>query len=123
MARLCEGAAAVGKRTAAGDGPGRNQIIGRRASSAAGDHWKRLLRRPRAPERLDAVAFVAELNRRLLADPGWREDTRFVVAADPDGGVAGSTWEGPEAMKPVVARIVKSTLGEFAIEQPFLFDR
>ncbi len=73
--------------------------------------------------RLDAVAFVAELNRRLLADPAWREGTRFIVATDADGGVAGSTWEGPEAMKPVIARIVKSTLAEFAVEQPFLFDR
>lgn len=114
----------MGKRAATGDVPERNQGTGRRATSAAGDHWKRLLRRaPRAPERLDASAFVAELNRRLLADPGWREGTCFVVAADPDGGAAGSTWEGPESMKPVIARIVKSTLGEFAIEQPFLFDR
>jgi len=114
----------VGKRAAPGDGPGRNQTTGRRASSAAGDHWKRLLRRPpRAPERLDATAFVAELNRRLFADPSWREGTRFIVAADPDGGVADSTWEGPESMKPVIARIVKGTIGEFAIERPFLFDR
>jgi hypothetical protein len=114
----------VVKRTAPGDGPGRNQSGARRAPSAAGDHWKRLLwRAPRAPERLDAVAFVAELNRRLLADPCRHEGTRFIVAADPDGGVAGSTWEGPESMKPVIARIVKSTLGEFAVEQPFLFDR
>ena len=114
----------MGKRTATGVVPERNEATGGRAASAAGNHWKRLLRRaPRPPERLDADAFVAELNRRLLADPGWREGTRFIVAADPDGGVAGSTWEGPESMKPVIARIVKSTLGEFAIEQPFLFDR
>jgi hypothetical protein len=114
----------VVKRAATGGGPARNQSGGRRAPSAAGDHWKRLLRRaPRAPQRLDSVAFVAELNRRLLADPCRREDTRFIVAADGDGGVAGSTWEGPESMKPVIARIVKSTLAEFAVEQPFLFDR
>ena len=109
MPRLCEGAAAVVKRAATGDSPGRNQSSTRRA--------------PRVPERLDAVAFVAELNRRLLADPGRREGTRFIVATDADGGVAGSTWEGPESMKPVIARIVRSTLGEFAVEQPFLFDR
>jgi hypothetical protein len=114
----------VGKRAATGDGPMRNQTAGRRTASAAGDHWKRLLRRaPRAPEPLDAAAFVAELNRRLFADSGWREGTRFVVTAAADGAVAGSTWEGPEAMKPVVARIVRSALGEFAVEQPFLFDR
>ena len=53
----------------------------RRSSSASSDHWKRLLRRPpREPVALDAQAFVDELNRRLRADPAWREDTRFVVA-------------------------------------------
>jgi hypothetical protein len=114
----------VGKRAATGDGPGRDQGIGPRAPSAAGDHWKRLLRRPpRPPVPLDTLAFVTELNRRLVADPGWREGTRFIVAAAADGGVAGSTWEGPESMTPVVARIVQSTLDEFAIEQPFLLDR
>lgn len=114
----------MGKRAATGSGPERDQSISRRTQSAAGDHWKRLLRRtPRAPVPVDAVAFVAELNRRLVADPGWREGTRFIVAAAAEGGVAGSTWEGPESMTPVIARIVQSTLGEFAIEQPFLLDR
>jgi hypothetical protein len=114
----------VGKRAATGGSPGRNPGVVRRTPSAAGDHWKRLLRRaPRAPEAVDAVAFVAELNRRLRADPAWREGTRFIVAADAEGSAAGSTWEGPESMKPVVARIVQSTIGEFAIEQPFLIDR
>ena len=69
---------------------------------------------------LDAQAFVDELNRRLRADPAWREDTRFVVASD-EGHTP--TWEGPESMKPVVARIVKSVVGEFEAERPFLFDR
>jgi hypothetical protein len=114
----------VGKRAVAGIGPGQDRSTSRRAASAAGDHWKRLLRRaPRMPVAIDAESFVAELNRRLRAEPAWREDTRFVVAAGADGRVAGSTWEGPEAMKPVVARIVQGALGEFAIEQPFLFDR
>ena len=82
-----------------------------------------MLRRPaREPIALDARAFVDELNRRLRADPGWREDTRFVVATGGDG-IAASTWEGPESMKPVVARIVKSVIGEFETERPFLFDR
>lgn len=114
----------MGKRLAAGTGPARERSAGRRSPSAASDHWKRLLRRtPRAPVPVDAIAFVAELNRRLLADPGWREGTRFVVAADAVDGVAGSTWEGPEAMKPVIARIVQGAIGEFAIDQPFLLDR
>jgi hypothetical protein len=72
---------------------------------------------------LDAQAFVDELNRRLRADPAWREDTRFVVVRGGGGGVAASTWEGPDSMRPVVARIVKSLVGEFEAEQPFLFDR
>ena len=76
-----------------------------------------------SPSRSIAQAFVAELNRRLRADSAWREDTRFVVALGADGAVAGTTWEGPESMKPVVARIVKSVIGEFEAEQPFLFDR
>lgn len=93
-------------------------------SSASNDHWKRLLRRPpRASLPLDAAAFVAELNRRLRADPAWREDTCFVVVADADGRVAGSTWQGPDSMKAVVARVVTGAIGEFEIEQPFLFDR
>ena len=80
------------------------------------------MRRPgRAPVALDTPAFVDELNRRLRADPAWREDTRFVAGSDEHGGAP--TWEGPEAMKPVIARIVKSVIGEFEADQPFLFDR
>jgi hypothetical protein len=71
---------------------------------------------------LDAQAFVDELNRRLRADPAWRADTRFVVTSSA-GSADAPTWEGPESMKPVVARIVKSVIGEFEAEQPFLFDR
>lgn len=72
---------------------------------------------------LDPDAFVAELNRRLRADGSSREDTRFVLAHDAAGSVIGTTWEGPETMKPVIARIVKSAIGEFDAGQPFLFDR
>jgi len=71
---------------------------------------------------LDAQAFVDELNRRLRADPAWRDDTRFVVTTG-EGNADAPTWEGPESMKPVVARIVKSVIGEFEAERPFLFDR
>ena len=71
---------------------------------------------------LDALACVDELNRRLRADPAWRDDTRFVVASS-EGSDDAPTWEGPESMKPVVARIVKSVIGEFEAERPFLFDR
>ena len=81
-----------------------------------------LRRPPREPVALDAQAFVAELNRRLRADPAWRDDTRFVVTSS-EGSADAPTWEGPESMKPVVARIVKSVIGEFEAERPFLFDR
>ena len=80
-------------------------------------------RPPREPVALDAQAYVDELNRRLRADASWREDTRFVVGAAQDGRTGAPTWEGPEVMKPVIARIVKSVIGEFEAEQPFLFDR
>jgi hypothetical protein len=113
----------VAKQSATGAGAAREGRTARRSSTASSDHWKRLLRRPpRQPVALDAQAFVDELNRRLRADPAWREDTRFVVATGAEGAAA-STWEGPDSMKPVVARIVKSLIGEFETEQPFLFDR
>jgi hypothetical protein len=113
----------VVKQTASGAARAREASGRRRSSSASSDHWKRLLRRPaREPVALDAQGFVDELNRRLRADPAWRDDTRFVVARSEGGGDA-PTWEGPESMKPVVARIVKSVIGEFEAERPFLFDR
>jgi hypothetical protein len=114
----------VGKRRANGGEPAQSDGVVRRSSNASSDHWKRLLRRPpRGPVPVGAEAFVDELNRRLRADPAWREDTRFVVSVDAHGRVDGSTWEGPESMKPVVARIVKSVIGEFEMELPFQFDR
>ena len=70
---------------------------------------------------LDAQAFVDELNRRLRADPAWRDDTRFVVASS-EGSDDAPTWEGPESMKPVVARIVKSVIGEFRVHYAGFFD-
>jgi hypothetical protein len=113
----------VVKPTASDALPAREASRVRRSSSAGSDHWKRLLRRPaREPVALDAQSFVDELNRRLRADPAWRDDTRFVVACAP-GHADAPTWEGPESMKPVVARIVKSVIGEFEAERPFLFDR
>ncbi len=114
----------MAKQTVPGVHRPRERATGRRPSSASSDHWKRLLRRPpREPVALDPDALVDELNRRLRADASWREDTRFVLAHDDAGGVIGTTWEGPEAMKPVIARIVKSVIGEFDTGQPFLFDR
>lgn len=111
------------KQTASGAGLAPEGSGGRRSSRASSDHWKRLLRRPaRAPVALGSQEFVDELNLRLRADPSWREDTRFVVAGS-DKGPGTPTWEGPESMKPVIARIVKSVIGEFEAAQPFLFDR
>ena len=109
----------VVKPSAIGTGRARESSAGRRPSSASSDHWKGLLRRPpREPVALDAQAYVEELNRRLQADSAWSEDTRFIL-----GPRGEPTWDGPETMKPVVARIVKSMVGEYETEQPFLFDR
>jgi hypothetical protein len=114
----------VAKHPATGAAGTPDAAPGRRPASASSDHWKRLLRQPpRVPVALAPDAFVAELNRRLHADPSVPDDTRFVVAVAEDGHVVGTTWEGPEAMKPAVARIVKSVIGEYEAEQPFLFDR
>lgn len=114
--------ASFAKRTTSASAPTPEDAAPR--TDRASEHWKRLLRRPaRAPRSVDAAAFVDELNRRLRADPAWRADTRFVVAAAVDGTGAGPTREGPASMQPVVARIVKSVIGELESEQPFLFDR
>jgi hypothetical protein len=95
-----------------------------RSSSASSDHWKRLLRRPpREPIELGPEAFVDELNRRLHADSACDRDTCFVVVTDDEGQVVGTTWRGPDAMKPVIARIVKSVIGEYEAGGPFIFDR
>ena len=114
----------MAKHSDTGVGRARHSATGRRPSSASSDHWKRLLRRPpREPVALDPHEFVDELNRRLHADPAFRDGTRFVVAHGDDGRVVATTWEGPDAMKPVIARIVKSVIGEYEAGQPFVFDR
>jgi hypothetical protein len=114
----------VAKQPAIGIAGTPEGVPGRRPSSASSDHWKRLLRRPpHVPVTLAPDAFVDELNRRLHADRSASDDTRFVVALGDDGGVVGTTWEGPAAMKPIVARIVNSVIGEYEAGQPFIFDR
>ena len=70
-------------------------------------------------------AYIAELNRRLQADPDYREGTRFVAIPEDQQERArgGSTWVGPDDMLPVIVRIVKDTAGEFQIEHPFVAER
>ena len=87
------------------------------------NHWKQLLRAPKAPVPVSSAEFVAELNRRLRADVCYREGTRFIVASADDTWPGGSTWEGPDAMKPVVFRIVQSAVEEFDVALPFFSDR
>jgi hypothetical protein len=114
----------VAKQSAHVVGQTRGNAPGRRPSSASSDHWKRLLRRPPSePVALAPDAFVEELNRRLRADPAFRGDTAFVVEIDAGGRVVATTWQGPEAMKPVIARIVKGVIGEYECGQPFVYDR
>ncbi|MEO6362474.1 MAG: hypothetical protein ABIO71_04535 [Caldimonas sp.] len=88
-----------------------------------GDHWKQLLQPPKQAVPVSVQEFVDEANRRLRADACFREGTRFVVAPAEDDPPGGSTWEGPEAMKPVVFRIVQELSSEFAVELPFRSDR
>jgi hypothetical protein len=105
-------------------GQARNGASGRRPSSASSDHWKRLLRRPaREPIELAPQAFVDELNRRLRTDSAFDGGSCFVVETDGAGRVVATTWRGPEAMKPVIARIVNSVIGEYECGQPFICDR
>ncbi len=87
------------------------------------NHWKKLLRAPKTPVPVSTAEFVAELNRRLRADPCYREGTRFIVASADDTRPGGSTWEGPESMKPAVVRIVQEAVGEYEVELPFFSDR
>ncbi|MEO7057478.1 MAG: hypothetical protein ABI281_00345 [Caldimonas sp.] len=87
------------------------------------DHWKKLLRPARAPVPISVPEFVAELNRRLRADANYRDGTRFIVATGDDTWPGGSTWEGPESMKPVVYRIVQGAVADFEVELPFFSDR
>ena len=95
----------------------------RRSATASGEHWKRLLRGPPKAVPVSVDEFVDELNRRLFADSCYQDDTRFVAVTGPDGRPGGSTWEGPESMKPVVSRIVKGAVGEFDVGLPFFADR
>ena len=95
----------------------------RRSATASGEHWKRLLRAPPKAVPVSVDEFVDELNRRLFADSCYREDTRFVVLEAGDGRPGGTTWEGPESMKPVVSRIVKGAVVEYDVGLPFYADR
>ena len=114
----------MAKPSAPAVGRTRGGAPGRRSSSASSDHWKRLLRRPpREPVELEPHAFVDELNRRLRADSAFDGESCFVVDIDSAGNVVATTWQGPEAMKPVIARIVKSVIGEYECGQPFVYDR
>ena len=101
------------------DGAGAAAAVARTQS----DHWKKLLRGPKEPVRIGVADFVVELNRRLRADPCFRDGTRFIVASADDTRPGGPTWEGPEAMKPLVVRIVQGAVGEFEVEHPFFSDR
>lgn len=112
----------VAKQTTSGaDAPQGSRT--RRSATASGEHWKRLLRGPAKAVPVSIDEFVDELNRRLFADSCYQDDTRFVVVAGENGQPGGSSWEGPESMKPVVSRIVKSAVTEFDVGLPFFADR
>ena len=74
---------------------------------------------------LTNAQYIAELNRRLRADPAWQPGVEFVAIPpqDQERARGGSTWVGPDDMLPVIVRIVKDTAGEFQIEHPFVAER
>ena len=75
--------------------------------------------------RLTNDAYVAELNRRLQAEPGWKPGTHFVAIPDDaqEAARGGSTWVGPDDMLPTVLRVVKDTAGQFELAHPFVAER
>jgi hypothetical protein len=113
----------VAKQTTSGAGSAAQGGKPRRSATASGEHWKRLLRAPPKAVPVSVDEFVDELNRRLFADSCYQEDTRFVAVAGDDGRPGGTSWEGPESMKPVVSRIVKSAVVEYDVGLPFYADR
>ncbi len=113
----------VAKQTTSGAGRGPQDSKPRRSATACGEHWKRLLRAPPKAVPVSVDEFVDELNRRLFADSCYREDTRFVAIAAEGSLPGGTTWEGPESMKPVVSRIVKGAVVEYDVGLPFNADR
>ena len=113
----------VAKQTTSGAGGSLQGSKPRRSATASGEHWKRLLRAPPKAVPVSVDEFVDELNRRLVADSCYREDTRFVPLPGEGGRPGGTTWEGPESMKPVVSRIVKAAVVEYDVGLPFYADR
>lgn len=113
----------MAKHTTSGAGGSLQGSKPRRSATASGEHWKRLLRAPPKALPVSVDEFVHELNRRLSADPFYQDDTRFVAVPAARGLPGGTTWEGPESMKPVVSRIVQAAVVEYDVGLPFYADR
>jgi len=113
----------VAKQTTSGAGGSLHGSKPRRSATASGEHWKRLLRTPPKAVPVGLDEFVHELNRRLFADSCYQGDTRFVAVPAERGLPGGTTWEGPESMKPVVSRIVQAAVVEYDVGLPFYADR
>jgi hypothetical protein len=79
--------------------------------------------RPKPPVRLSVGEFVSEANRLLRADRAWVAGTRFVVCTTGNGADGEPSWEGPEAMRPLIQRIVKDMTTRFELPVPFRIDR
>ena len=79
--------------------------------------------RPKPPVPLSVDDFVDEANKRLCADRAWVPGTRFVVAAPRAPGVGEPSWEGPEAMRPLIQRIVQDMTTRYESPVPFRIDR
>jgi len=78
--------------------------------------------RPSPPIRLSVSEFVMEANRRLCADKANIEGTRFIVIQRA-GCQDLPSWEGPEAMRPLIQRIFQNMTTRFQLPVAFRIDR
>ena len=78
---------------------------------------------PRAPLKLSVADFIAEANDQLCADKSYVAGTRFIAEDSPDGRAPIPTWEGPEAMRPVIQRIFQKLVTRYELPVPFRIDR
>ena len=78
----------------------------------------------KAAEKLSVPDFVTEANRQLGKHKAL-PNTRFVVVERRSAGseVSWPSWEGPDAMRPIVQRIVQELTTKFRLPVPFQIDR
>lgn len=85
---------------------------------------------PKAAIKISVAEFVAEANTRLQASVDFRPGTRFIASPHATHGIEGShgvegspTWEGPDAMRSLIHRIVQEMTARYEIPVPFRIDK